>query len=187
MRIVHPTEIRSLRSKSGLTQAELAESAGITQAYIARIESGDADPKVSTLEKISKALKKALGEEKITAGKIMARPIISVSPGDRVRKSIDLMEVHDISQIPVLEGERQVGSLAEETMVHKISTGGNLTGFLEKKVKEVMDDPFPTVGPEADTDTVLSLLESSPAVLVLEDGNPEGIITKADILQFPRL
>lgn len=69
MRIIPPSEIRSLRADLGMTQSELAKKADVTQAYIAKIESGDADPKVSTLENISKALQEAAEKEKLQLSK----------------------------------------------------------------------------------------------------------------------
>lgn len=184
MRIFHPSEIRSRRTETGLTQSELAEKAGVTQAYIAKIESGKADPKISTLEKISKALQEATKREKTTAEQVMAKPIISVAPKDKIRKAIKLMESNDISQIPVLKNNRQVGSLAEEIIIKKISAGENMFKLVEENIEKVMGDPFPTVGTEADLDTIFHLLEHNPAVLVLRKGNPKGIITKADILKL---
>jgi ribosome-binding protein aMBF1 (putative translation factor) len=39
-----------------LTQAELAAKAGVKQAYIARLEGGDANPTVESLNKVASAL-----------------------------------------------------------------------------------------------------------------------------------
>jgi len=47
-----PRELKSLRKKANLTQKELAMKAGVSQALVARIESGSVDPRVSTLIKI---------------------------------------------------------------------------------------------------------------------------------------
>lgn len=184
MKIFHPTEIRSLREKIGLTQTQLAEEAGVTQAYIAKIETGKVDPKISTLEKISKALQEATSEEQLTAKQIMEKPIISAKPSDKIKKAIKLMESNDISQIPIIEKNTQTGSLTEETILHEIATGEKLLKLVNKKVKKIMEDPFPTIGPKTDLDTIFHLLEHNPAILVLEKGNPVGIITKADILQI---
>ncbi len=49
-------QIRRLRRERGLTQGALAERAGVTQAAVARVEVGDAEPKLSTLARISEAL-----------------------------------------------------------------------------------------------------------------------------------
>lgn len=184
MRIVNPPEIRTLRTKIGLTQSELARRAEISQAYIAKIETGRADPKFSTLKKISKALQQATPGEKLTAQQVMEKPIISTKPDDEIKRAIKLMESNDISQMPVIEKGKQVGSISEETIIRKISSGGNLFKLVEEKVKDIMIDPFPTVGLETDLDTIFHLLEHSPAVLVLKEGKPTGIITKADILQL---
>lgn len=44
--------IREVRTRTGLTQAELARRAGTSQAAVARYESGDVSPVVSTLERL---------------------------------------------------------------------------------------------------------------------------------------
>lgn len=184
MRIVHPDEVKSMRSKADLTQSELAEAAGVSQAYIAKIESGDADPKISTLEKISGAISEASSPEVIKAEDIMEEPIVSVGSKDDIQRAIRLMEDYDISQLPVIEEDGQVGSLSEETILHKISAGENMFKLVEENVENVMEEPFPTVGAEEDLDTIFHLLENNHAVLVFEEGEPRGIITKADMLQL---
>lgn len=184
MKIIHPSEIRSFRSKANLTQAELAEKAGVTQAYIAKIESGDADPKISTLERISKALKSETGSKGKIAEDVMETPIISISSDEKIQKAIKLMESNDISQMPVMSREKQIGSLSEENILHKISAGENLFKLTEEEVGEIMDDPFPTVGTEEELNTIFHLLRHNQTILVSKKGEPVGIITKADILQM---
>lgn len=48
--------LRHARRAAGLSQVELAERAGVGAATIARIEAGGMDPRVSTLEKLARAL-----------------------------------------------------------------------------------------------------------------------------------
>jgi transcriptional regulator with XRE-family HTH domain len=48
--------LRELRDKRGLSQRGLAERSGVSREYIARIELGQHDPTLSTLEKLAKAL-----------------------------------------------------------------------------------------------------------------------------------
>lgn len=57
-----PTErvamrVKEWRSRRGLTQEQLAAKAGISRGYLARLETARQDPKLSTLEKLAKALK----------------------------------------------------------------------------------------------------------------------------------
>ena len=53
-------ELIKARLAKKLTQAELAEKAGVKQAYIARLESGTANPTVDSLGKVADALGKRL-------------------------------------------------------------------------------------------------------------------------------
>lgn len=184
MSILKPSEVRALRSKLGLTQSRLAELAGVTQAYIAKIEAGTADPRISTLERISNALEEATEETHITAEQIMATPIISVRAKDKIKKAVQLMGSKDISQLPVFDGRTQVGSISETALIKKISAGEDLFKLTQRTSDGIMEEPFPTVGKNADIDTVYHLLEHNPAVLVVDRARPIGIITKADILKM---
>lgn len=49
--------IKKAREKLGLTQAQVAEKAGIHVNYFARVERGEENPSVEVLEAISRALK----------------------------------------------------------------------------------------------------------------------------------
>ena len=47
--------VRYVRERAALTQRELAERAGTTQAVVSRIESGDTNPSVETLRRVVEA------------------------------------------------------------------------------------------------------------------------------------
>lgn len=49
--------IKALRARRRLTQEHLAEKAGLSRTYLARLETGLQDPTLSTLEKLAKALR----------------------------------------------------------------------------------------------------------------------------------
>jgi predicted transcriptional regulator len=182
--ILRPSEIKALRRKAGLTQAQLAKLAGVTQAYIAKIEAGKTDPKYSTLERISAVLLRGGKEKPLTAQQLMTSPIISVQRTDPVKRAVELMKSYDISQLPVFEGKTPVGSISERVLMRKIAAGERVSDLLKTAVGQVMEDAFPTVSEETTADVVYSLLEHSPAVLVVERGRAKGIITKADVLKL---
>lgn len=185
MAILKPSEIKVMRARAGLTQAKLAELAGVTQAYIAKIEAGEADPRVSTLEKISKALEQATaGGRRTTVGELMSSPVISVKPHDKIEQAVRLMVSHDISQLPVLESGVQVGSMSETTFIHKITSGEDMFKLLKRSVSEMMDEPFPTVSKDADLEVAYHLLEHEPALVVVDHGKSVGIVTKADVFKL---
>jgi transcriptional regulator with XRE-family HTH domain len=49
--------VKQLRERRGLTQEALAARAGISRAYLARIETGRHEPTLTTLERLAKALR----------------------------------------------------------------------------------------------------------------------------------
>jgi XRE family transcriptional regulator, regulator of sulfur utilization len=49
-------KLRALRERSLLTQAELAEVAGLSRDQVSRIERNEVDPRFSTIRKLARAL-----------------------------------------------------------------------------------------------------------------------------------
>jgi transcriptional regulator with XRE-family HTH domain len=49
--------VKRLREQRGMTQERLAEKAGISRTYLARLETARHDPTLSMLEKLAKALR----------------------------------------------------------------------------------------------------------------------------------
>ncbi|MGB3348304.1 MAG: helix-turn-helix transcriptional regulator [Brucella anthropi] len=54
--MITPEQIRGARAMLGMTQADLAKSAGLSTTGLNNIERGSADPKASTLASIQAAL-----------------------------------------------------------------------------------------------------------------------------------
>jgi transcriptional regulator with XRE-family HTH domain len=54
--------LKTLRAGREMTQEALAERAGISRTYIARLELGQQDPTLGTLRKLAKALKVKVGD-----------------------------------------------------------------------------------------------------------------------------
>jgi predicted transcriptional regulator len=79
MELPTPDSIKKKRVKLGLTQSELAERAGVSQPLIARIESGDVDPRLSTIRNIIAALDD-MEKSRITAKDLMTAHVVSLSP-----------------------------------------------------------------------------------------------------------
>jgi HTH-type transcriptional regulator/antitoxin HipB len=49
-------EVRRLRSERGLSQRELAERMGVSQSVVARLEAGGVEPRLTTLDRVARAL-----------------------------------------------------------------------------------------------------------------------------------
>ena len=182
-RPIDPSEIRKIRKELGITQEELAKRAGVTQAYIAKLETGKVDPRLSTLNRILQALHECKRAQ-LTARDVMSSPVLSVKPYETVENVIKLMNEHNISQIPVISGSKVVGSVTEKTLVRQSLEYEDIYG---RKVMEVMEEPFPIVNEDEDLEVVKYLLEDNPAVLVQNrEGRITGIITRVDIFRIAK-
>lgn len=173
--------IGKLRKQLGLTQKQLADIAGVSQSLIAKIESGKIDPAYSKVTQILSALEGVQAKEKKRAREIMSRHIISVSPSDGLEKAISLMREKDISQLPVLEAGKCVGSISDSRIIGLISERG--AGLKSLHVSEVMGESYPVIPSGSVVDVVADLLRHYRAVLVEKEGRLAGIITKADLLK----
>ncbi len=179
-----PDDIKKLRLELSLTQHDLASRAGVSQPLIARIESGDVDPRLSTLRKIFNAFD-AARKEKVLATNIMHSPIIHTSSGSSIEEAARIMEEHGFSQMPVIDGGVPVGSISTDQIVASM-TDHDIKKVSHLQVRNIMGDSFPTVSPTSDANTVSRMLEKNPAVLVLEKGKVVGVVTKHDIMKMLR-
>lgn len=174
MELPTPQDLRERRTTLGLTQSELAESAGVSQPLIARIEGGDVDPRLSTLRRIVSALDEAEGEV-VRAADLMNETVVSVAPDDGVTTAVDLMNDAAYSQLPVIQNGIPVGSISQGDIVNAGANVGDLP------VDEIMSESFPTVARDSTVDEIRNLLDHYKAVMVTEGGETVGIITEADI------
>ena len=130
--------------------------------------------------------KRLLEPQKITAGLITGtkkpqapKALVSVAPSDTVAVALQQMDELGLSQIPVLEEGKCVGSLRENRVLAKVVRDREL---LNAPVREVMETGFPSVDVDASSSEVTRRLQTSPAVLVEEYGRIIGIIARHDVL-----
>jgi len=128
-----------------------------------------------------------LDAERVTLGHLLERKhdgsntgVISVAPGATVRQALRLMSLHDVSQLPVMDGSNCVGAVGEASLSVR---GLEDVKVLDKSVGDVMDSPFPIVDADHPVDGIVKLLsKSNPAVLVRDLSGIRGIVTRSDML-----
>lgn len=74
-----------------------------------------------------------------------------------------------------------VGSIIERDLLDAVFAD---RAALEAPVENHMSQKLPTVGSGEPVSTVITALEASSAVLVLDDGKPVGVLTRADLLGY---
>ncbi|MBS1794044.1 MAG: pyridoxal-phosphate dependent enzyme [Acidobacteria bacterium] len=131
-----------------------------------------------------------LEPQKITAGLIHetksngAPPeLIFVGPDETVGAALARMSEAGVTQIPVLEDSRSVGSLRESQVLTKLLKDRDL---LDARVADVMDKSFPIVDTDTGSDEIKAKLQKSPAVLIEDFKRITGIITRSDVLDLPK-
>ena len=173
--------IRDKRKRLGITQQALAKLAGVSQSLIAKIESGRIDPAYSKVKSIISALEREQFASEKTAKDIMHTGIETASARETLHFAAGRMRKRSISQMPVVDGKRVVGSISEQAVLSHFSSDPKKISRLT--VGEAMEQSFPAALPSTPISAVAALLKHYPAVLVMDRGDIAGIITKADLLK----
>lgn len=107
--------------------------------------------------------------------------LITVEPNQTVATAVELMKKYDIDQVPVFEGEQQVGSVSEGGLFGKLFSNPDLKN---EKVSSVMESPFPLVSFDSPIERISSLItKENGAVLGKDDAGNYHILTKYDLIQ----
>ncbi|MBQ03956.1 transcriptional regulator [Candidatus Bathyarchaeota archaeon] len=171
------------RRALGLTQTQLAKKAEVSQSYIAKLEARKIEPSYTRIRSILKVLNGLERGNEKKAEEIMSKEIVNIQMDDLIRKTMDIMWDTGFSQIPVMDGERPVGSITERTIIDTMRNGRIEIPMGEQSISTIMDEPFPQVGEAAPISIIAELLRNYPAIIVQRRDKITGIITKADLLK----
>ncbi|MFZ0892275.1 MAG: pyridoxal-phosphate dependent enzyme [Thermoplasmata archaeon] len=109
--------------------------------------------------------------------------LVSASPTTTVRDALALIRQHGISQLPILAGRENVGSLQEDEILRRMLADETV---LDRTVRVVLQPPFPEVAGDAPIGEVLRQLAEHRAILVRDTatGDARGVLTRNDVLGF---
>jgi predicted transcriptional regulator len=175
--ILTSEDIQQLRQRRGMTQAELASKIGVSQSYIARLERGSLDPKLSLVKKIVEIL---TGDTGRVCSEIMSTDPITVDARDVVSTAVSIMQENSYSQLPVMRGTQIVGIITEWDIIQNLQHN-----LHELSVQAVMSPSGALMVDEnTSVDVIIPLFENYQAVLVHNQGRIRGIITRTDMLKL---
>jgi predicted transcriptional regulator len=172
------------RRKLGLTQNQLADMAGVSQSYIAKLEAGKLEPSYLKVKSIFEALDKMERKREVTAAEIMTTEIISIQKNVTVHETIEIMRRNGYSQLPVMDGDKPVGGISERTLLDQILYNEDGIPASRKVVGDIMEESWPIVAEDAPISLLSNLLKYYQAILVQRKGQIIGLVTKADLLSI---
>jgi CBS domain-containing protein len=117
--------------------------------------------------------------------KIMVERVVTIEPKATIRQAAELMNLHEIGCVLVVDHEKAVGILTERDMLKRIickSRSPNTT-----KVIDMMTKPLVTASQEMRAgDAAKMMFERNIKKLpVVENGRLAGLVTLTDLLRSP--
>ena len=132
-------------------------------------------------------------EEGVTAGDILRAKdgrlpdLVHTHPSETVRDAIEILREYGVSQMPVVGAEPPVkigevaGAVTERALLDAVFSG---RASLADRVDAHMQPRLPLIGAGEGVEAVRAALTDADALLVVEDGDPVGVLTRHDLLGF---
>jgi cystathionine beta-synthase len=132
-------------------------------------------------------------DAEITAGDVLrgksgtVPSLVHTHPNETVRDAIQILHEYGVSQMPVVVAEPPVkigevaGAVTERELLDAVFSG---KAKLADRVAAHMAERFPLVGIGEGLDAVRAGLQESDALLVVEGGDPVGVLTRHDLLGY---
>jgi cystathionine beta-synthase len=110
------------------------------------------------------------------------RHFFAVQVSDTVRNAFNLMKSHDISQMPVQDGDNIVGSITETQVLHFLLE--NPMHNSEKTVRDIMGKAFPVVKDDLPISQLNRYISKEiPAVIATDRSGGLHVVTQYDVIQ----
>jgi cystathionine beta-synthase len=114
--------------------------------------------------------------------------LVVIESHEKVGRAIELMQRYSISQLPVVRHDPAtsmadiVGSLHERGLLDRVFRN---PGALDDEVAQAMQPPMASIDSSASVDEVFGdLTGGGAAVVVAEGGQPSGVLTRSDLLEY---
>ena len=91
------------------------------------------------------------------------------------------MDQYNLSTIPVIDGDKCVGSLRESKLINKVINDRTISG---SNIKQVMEKKLSMIDYYTPFPKALDMLHEENAILVTQHGIIKGILTRYDVLDF---
>ena len=111
-----------------------------------------------------------------------AKPLVTLSPEQTVGEAVNTMKDLHIENIPVMEEGQLVGAVSERGLFNSMLN--SQTDIRDKKIKHVIESPYPVVAFDTPVERISSLIsKENGAVLAKDDSGNFHIVTTYDVIQ----
>ncbi len=108
--------------------------------------------------------------------------LIAIDPSTTVGKALDLFKEHDVSQLPVIEKGRAVGTVIDNDLMSAVLEDNSR---IDLPVSKLMEPAFPVIGVGAPIEHAIDFLKKKDsAVLIEEEHKIIGILTRYDVIEY---
>ncbi len=120
--------------------------------------------------------------------------LLHVHPDETVEQAVKVLREYGVSQLPVVKspGESDdahtdikaaelIGSISERALLAALVAG---SASLEQPIEQQMSAPLPAVGSGEPVARLSAALAQASAVVVMDGGEPVGVLTAQDLLTF---
>ena len=110
------------------------------------------------------------------------KSLISLGPDQTVAEAFELMQKHNVENLPVLRQGEVLGAISESGLFARMMNNG--LDIKNKKIAEVLEKPYPIVSFDTPLERLSNLItRENGAVLGKDDSGHYHIVTKYDVIQ----
>ena len=109
--------------------------------------------------------------------------VVTVVADEPLAVAFTRMRLHDVSQLPVVEGRQIVGILDESDLL--LAVGSDPAAF-QQPVARYMTAKLETVSPSTPLDRLQSIFDTGRVAIVVDERGFLGLITRVDVLNYLR-
>jgi cystathionine beta-synthase len=113
---------------------------------------------------------------------------VVLHPSDTLRTAFARMRTADVSQLPVVEGERIVGLVDESDMLASLMTDeAGIAHAFARPVKDVMTTRLETISADAPVRDLVPLFRRDLVAIVMDGSRFLGLATRIDLINYFRI
>lgn len=111
-------------------------------------------------------------------------PLVTARVDERMTSIVEKMRAYDISQLPVVDADSKlIGMISEADLLDHLLHAGHIHDP-EEIIAPLVDPNVLTTKPESSIESVLPTFERGRVVIVTDQDQPIGMITKIDLIDF---